>query len=307
MEIAREFSPRNNFQILNMQGTPAGIAPKKAALELGVKNSNGEIIVTTDADCLVKKTWLSSLVSQFDDKTVAVLSWLIVLGNRSFFSKLESLDSLFYSFIGAGLVGLGKPTIANGANFTYRKKVFEELNGFAGQQQYASGDDDLFLQKLAKQKKWQIRFQPSTNSLVTTTPVENIHEFISQRLRWASKGPIYPNAILFIQIGLYLFFLSLLVGFSFSFFQPHIFKFFGIALFAKILADWLIFSAGKRFVDFNTNIFLFFSQEILQILYILFVGVGGLWGQFTWKGRKFTHGKVKERKSETGDGRPEKG
>ena len=42
-----------------------GTAYKKAAIEYGIKESKGKLIVTTDADCIVQEHWLLNLVTAF--------------------------------------------------------------------------------------------------------------------------------------------------------------------------------------------------------------------------------------------------
>jgi hypothetical protein len=46
-----------------------------------------------------------------------------------------------------GSFGLGLGFMCNGANFAYKKSLFESLGGFAGNKNIASGDDVFLLQK----------------------------------------------------------------------------------------------------------------------------------------------------------------
>ena len=289
--LAQEFTKNHaNFRILNLSDTPSSMAPKKAAISVGVKHSTSEIIVTTDADCIVKPTWTSSLIKQFDNETGAVVSWLLVKKRGSLLNKVEFLDSIFYSLVGAALVGLGRPILANGANFSYRRDLFEQVGGFKGQEHYASGDDDLLLQKLAKHKEWTIKFDSSRDAIVQTNPAFSIAGLFSQRLRWASKGPIYPSPILLLQAGIYIYFLAILTSCLFA--QVNVLPFLFAALFTKFVSDYVILFTGKQKLKFNMKSGPFILFEAFQIIYIVFVGIGGMWGHFTWKGRKFVRGQV---------------
>ena len=61
-----------NVKILK---SPYGLeerAHKKKALKYAIENAKGEIIITTDADCIHSPNWLESLLAYFDDQTAFV-------------------------------------------------------------------------------------------------------------------------------------------------------------------------------------------------------------------------------------------
>lgn len=291
--LAEEFSAtHDNFRVISLPEPPKHRSPKKAALEAGIELSRGEIIFTTDADCVVQPQWIETMVRYFDKKTGAVLSWLKVQPGKKILGKLESLDSMALSFVGAAAVGLGKPALANGANFAYRKSVFRELGGFSGIDQYASGDDDLFLQKLSRQKKWRVAFATEPEACVTSGATENLKTFFSQRFRWASKGPLYPPALFAIEMLIYFYFFALAITLPFSFtalfptaIPPAVFI-------VKLGIDYLFIKKGAQLLKTRIPFLTFLVTEIFQVFYILIVGIGGSVGKFQWKGRTFARGKV---------------
>ncbi|NOY59301.1 MAG: glycosyltransferase [Calditrichaeota bacterium] len=291
--LAEEFSrAHDNFRVISLPEPPKHRSPKKVALEAGIEHSRGDIIFTTDADCVVQPQWIETMVRHFDEKTGAVLSWLKVRPGKKLLSRLESLDSMALSFVGAAAVGLGKPALANGANFAYRKSVFRELGGFSGIDQYASGDDDLFLQKLSRQKKWRVAFAIEPEACVTSGATENLKTFFSQRFRWASKGPLYPPALFAIEMLLYFYFFALAVTLPFSFTALFPTAIPLVVFMIKIGADYLFVKKGSQFLNARIPFFIFLLTEVFQIFYILIVGIGGSVGKFQWKGRTFARGKV---------------
>ena len=54
-----------NFLMVDIESLPPGISPKKNAVEWGIAAANGEIIVTTDADCVHSPRWLKTLIEYF--------------------------------------------------------------------------------------------------------------------------------------------------------------------------------------------------------------------------------------------------
>ncbi len=275
------------FSLVQMDG----VSPKKAALHLGIEKSRGEIILTTDADCRAPESWISTIIKYFDEDTAAVASWLYVEENNSLLSKMETLDSLALSFVGAAGFGWKRPFLANGANFAYRRKVYDELNGFDGVAHYVSGDDDLFLQKIHAAKRWTSAFAPEWEGAVATNPSKSIHSFFEQRFRWASKSNIHPFSLVLVEIFVYFYLLSFLLS-PFVFFLTLKFIFL-FPFILKYCADVIFMIVGSTLTSRKINPFLLFLTEWLQILYVVIVGIGGLRGKYTWKGRRYAKGRVK--------------
>jgi glycosyltransferase involved in cell wall biosynthesis len=57
---------------------------KKKAIEISIQQSNGELIVTSDADCIFPKNWLTSIASFYESKRPAfiVMPVLISYGKK---------------------------------------------------------------------------------------------------------------------------------------------------------------------------------------------------------------------------------
>jgi len=293
LRLCQEYERVNEHIHLYSLGDYDGVSPKKAALQMGIRAARGEIIFTTDADCRVQPDWIKLMVSHFDEHTGAVASWLIVEPNGRLMSRLEVLDSAALVLVGAAGFGLGHPFVANGANFGYRKQVYQELNGFDGVENYVSGDDDLFLHKIVKAKKWTCRFVNDQNASVYTSANESLGGFFAQRFRWASKGGIYPAWLVFLELLIYLYYATLaasLVGLFFSGFSN---LFLAAPFLVKFTADLFFFKKNKSRIDVTFKTVHLFFAEWLQIVYILIVGVWGLLGSYTWKGRTYTRGKIK--------------
>ncbi len=60
--------------------------------------------------------------------------------------------------------------MCNGANLAYTKKVFEEVDGFKGIDNIASGDDMLLMHKIYKQHPEKVFFLKSKEVIVQTAP-----------------------------------------------------------------------------------------------------------------------------------------
>lgn len=289
-ELLEKNVSRNNIRVITVPDDYSVNAHKKRAIRFGIENSKGEIIVTTDADCIHKKCWLKTLLSFFDDKTGFVSGPVKFLEGKSLFSRLQVLEFAGLVITGAGLIGSNNPIICNAANIAYRRKAFDLVGGFSFQMNLSSGDDELLMQKIFRDTDYQIKFALNKNAIVETEPNENLKNFYQQRKRWASKGLFYKNKMLVLKLVLiYLFYISLVI-------QPILgltvdSKFlisFVVSLIAKIFVEFLILKKGIELL-FDKNILdVFLIAELFHIPYIIIAGLSGAFGNYRWKDRRIS-------------------
>lgn len=287
IEILKKNITKSNIKVISVPKDYSVKAHKKRAIRYGIENSKGEIIVTTDADCIHKKIWLKALLSFFDTETGFISGPVKFVESKNFFGKLQELEFAGLVITGAGLIGSNSPTICNAANIAYRKKVFDEVGGFSLQMNLSSGDDELLMQKIFKDTNYKIKFALDKNAVVETEPNENLKQFYQQRKRWASKGLFYKNKSLVLKLILiYLFYLSLLIqpilGFTLDsrFFIP-----FFISFTAKLLLEYLILRKGTELLFSQKILKVFLLAEIFHIPYIVIAGLSGVFGNYKWKDR----------------------
>jgi cellulose synthase/poly-beta-1,6-N-acetylglucosamine synthase-like glycosyltransferase len=282
-----------NISVLNKKvlSVPQDFSPsahKKRAIRYGIENSKGEIIVTTDADCVYNSEWLDSLVQNFDDQTGFVSGPVEFINESNLFSQVQKLEFAGLVLTGAGLIGSGIPTICNAANIAYRKKVFEEVSGFNDQMNLSSGDDELLMQKIAKDTNYKVKFSIDKKSIVRTPANKSANDFYQQRKRWASKGLFYRDkTLVFKLILIYLFFLGLTTQIALAIFYNWIFFLsFAISILIKIVFEFKILSEGRKIMFSRLSLKYFLVSEMLHIPYITIAGLAGSFGNYFWKKRK---------------------
>jgi len=288
LQILNDYPKPNNVKVLSLPKDYSPNAHKKRAIRYGIENSTGDIIMTTDADCFYSENWLSSMLSNMDAETGFISGPVEFLDDDGMFSKLQKLEFAGLVITGAGLIGIGKPTICNAANIAYRKKTYEEVNGFYDQMDLSSGDDELLMQKIVKDTKYKVKFSLLTESIVKTSANKNINEFYHQRKRWASKGLFYKNIRLIITLILiYLFYLGLVIQPLLILFISSSFVFsFGLSLVIKLILEYLVLLQGKNILFPKLSLKPFIFAEFLQIPYIIIAGFSGMFGNLEWKERK---------------------
>lgn len=278
----------DNIKVLSVPEEFSVNAHKKRAVRYGIENSSGKIIVTTDADCVHDKKWLSSLVSNLDEETGFVSGPVEFIEGATLFSKIQKLEFAGLIITGAGLIGAGNPTICNAANIAYKKEAYDNVGGFKNQMDLSSGDDELFMQKIAKDSDYKVRFSVSKNSIVKTHSNRNVTEFYHQRKRWASKGLFYGDKNLIIKLVLiYLFYIGLVLQPIFAVtLSGYFFLSLITSLLLKSIFEYLILNRGKKILFNDLSLKLFIIVELLQVPYIIIAGLVGAFGNLKWKERK---------------------
>lgn len=251
---------------------------KKSAIETGLKNASGEIIITTDGDCFFSPEWISKMTSPFiNSKIKMVVGPVRLTGEKvSFFCRLQVLE--FASLIGAGAGAIANKNafMCNGANLAFRRTSFKNTNG-----EIQSGDD-VFLLHHIKNNNEDIVFVKDHLATVSTFCKPNLSSFISQRLRWSAKTSSYKDrdAIL---ISLCVF----LVNFSIVFCLYYNFNFFIILLLLKFVSDFSFLKKLTSFFSIKDWTTPFLFMQLFYPLYIIFIAIVSQFVSFRWKGRTF--------------------
>ncbi|MFO7896410.1 MAG: glycosyltransferase [Candidatus Cloacimonadales bacterium] len=190
--IVQEFSEKwPAIKLCNVQNRQQVVSPKKNALQQAIELAENEIILSTDADCLVGKYWIEAMASEYSDPAVKMVcgfsktkpgAW----ATSSWVKKFEHFDFIAIFSAAAGALGSGKYFSCSGQNISYRKADFLEVGGFRKIWHLISGDDVNLLQ-LFRQADKQVSFCLNYHSFATTKPVESWRELFNQRSRWASN------------------------------------------------------------------------------------------------------------------------
>src|SRR5205085_4199561 len=103
---------------------------KKAAIQTGILQSTGELLITTDGDCMMDKNWLATIVSCYELHHPKMIAAPVLLTATNFFGRMQQLEFLSLIAITASAIKACKPLMCNGANLAYTKEIFFEANGF---------------------------------------------------------------------------------------------------------------------------------------------------------------------------------
>lgn len=259
---------------------------KKHAISLGITHSNGNLIVTTDADCIPHKNWLETIAGFYTHHQPKLIIGPVLMRGNSFFKKIQALDFFALMTSGGAATGIKKPIMCNGANLAFEKEIYLELTD----PQYSkevSGDDVFLMLSLKKNYQDKILFLKSEQATVITEPENSFINFIAQRKRWASKSKSYKDFdILFVSVTVLLMNLSLLTNLILIIFSSCFLWIFLLQLLLKSMVDF-IFLYDTSF-DFKQQKLLkyFLPAQIFNVVMIPYLAIAGITGSITWKGRK---------------------
>lgn len=272
------------IRVIRLQGTQSG---KKSALTAGIQHAKGEIIVTTDADCSMHSNWLTSLAGFFQQDVHMVCGPVNLLSDKTFFSALQQMEFDALIGTGAATLSLGKPTMCNGANLAYRKKTFEEVDGFTGNNHIASGDDEFLLREIVNRYPGGVQFAKNPECIVYTKGAHSIMELINQRVRWAGKWRSHGLSLSAgIALFIFLFHCSVLALIPLVWLGLLTLQDVGLLLGGKMLVEGIFITRILKFFNNKFSLVSFFALQIVYPLYVIFFGLTANFLGARWKGRK---------------------
>jgi GT2 family glycosyltransferase len=131
------------------------VSHSKLSITLGVRAARNEYIVLTEGDCCPQTSyWLSAMASHFNEDTDFVIGYANYPNESSLLTSRHRLDRLVhalrYIHAAAPATSGGKAIGADNANIAFRKSVFMENKGFSSQLNLLSGENLLFVDRVAR-------------------------------------------------------------------------------------------------------------------------------------------------------------
>lgn len=262
---------------------------KKTALREGVRQSSGQVLLFTDADCVIGPNWVGSMVECLQNEKANLVCGAVELeGNTCLFSRLQQLEFVSLMATTIGSIALGYPLMANGANIAVTRAAWDAAERKAQGRQHASGDDMFLMLSIRKLfGRNSVVFNANRSALVRTPIKPTLAAFFQQRARWVSKSGQYSQPWVVITGG------------TIALFNAMIMCCLGIGVFMpKLLVCSFVLLGLKLFVDFSIMMLaafrfrkssLMYYYPLLQLVYPAYVLISFAWGRLNmlhWKGRK---------------------
>lgn len=177
---------KEKFKYLEPEKEIGSLKGKTNALANAIRKSAGEIILTTDADCVVTPTWAKELASHYKPDVGLVCGYTNQV-DKTTFGGMQSNDFLYLLMVAGGAMNLGKPLSCIGNNMSYRKSVYEEIGGYESLP-FSVTEDFNLLMAVHKLKKYKIIYPMSSEGMVTSKPCPTWKTLARQKKRWGVGG-----------------------------------------------------------------------------------------------------------------------
>lgn len=199
-EFQKSFKNLNHIELSQEAKLIEG---KKFPLSIGIKSAKHEILLLTDADCVpASENWLYKMQNAYADNIEIVLGYGAYKKRKGILNKLIRFETFhtalqYFSYTLAGI-----PYMGIGRNLSYKKEIFYRNKGFSSINTIPSGDDDLFINKIATKENTAIVIDPDTFTI--SEAKKSWNEWMNQKYRHYTTAKFYKSKHKFL-LGLYSF------------------------------------------------------------------------------------------------------
>ncbi|HEY0976503.1 MAG TPA: glycosyltransferase [Flavobacteriales bacterium] len=124
---------------------------KKIALGVGIRSAKYPNILVTDADCMpVGRDWISVMAAGFRNGRKIVIAHSPYEKHEGLTNLLERYDGITKAVQYISFAQAGFPYMGVGRNLGYTQDLFYSAKGSQRHQHIMSGDDDLFINEVAR-------------------------------------------------------------------------------------------------------------------------------------------------------------
>lgn len=223
-EIIKEFHDSNllNMKVLEIKEEDAVLKGKVQALDAALELVETEIVLLTDADCVVPESWVRTLVGHFSDEVVAVGGMVKVRPKNKYgnwIARIQTIDHRFFFGIQAGLSGITgrkitsteerefgsggrraipesgivtkfRSTFCWGNNLAFRMSSYHSIGGYKGVGPSLI-EDYALMQKMVHTSKKHLAIILDNQAAVTTLAQPDLRGLWQQKRRWATSTNIF--------------------------------------------------------------------------------------------------------------------
>lgn len=240
-----------NLRIVNITEKSETLAGKQNGLDKGIKAAAGEVIMVTDADCVINKNWVSSLARHFEVKEVGIVvgKTEILISENKFIEKFQAMAHRFLLDVAHIPIIFGRYTSGMGNNLAFRKQAYLDVGGYEGLGKSIL-DDEILIRGIA-QKGYSVAGAFGKNDIVYTHPMEDWKKLILQHKRWVVGSLNFKTPSGFLVFTLYALNLLTLVLIGAAIYGTAVHGFSAIDILKngailKVLADIILFMNLNR-------------------------------------------------------------
>lgn len=163
---------------------------KKIALGVGVRAAKYPHVLLTDADCVPSgPDWISTMAAGFRDGQSIVIGHSPYAHQPGLANILERYDGAIKALQYMSFATAGMPYMGVGRNLGYTSELFFHGNGNRRFDHLMSGDDDLFINAVARAGNTSVVADP--RSFMTTRPTPDLITWVRRKRRHYTTAAHY--------------------------------------------------------------------------------------------------------------------
>ncbi|MCE1165443.1 MAG: glycosyltransferase [Bacteroidetes bacterium] len=251
---------------------------KTRALNFGIKNAKGRLIMMTDADCSVPVNWINETVRYYDEKAGMICGFTRINYGHSVFANLQSLDWIYLQAIAASSAGIKIPMSCIGNNLSFTRSAYDSTGGYPAIPY--SITEDLSLMKAIDRNGYKIKYPVNPVTLVNTNECKTVGELYRQKKRWFRGGADINILGYLLGIELYIMNLFLMTGFLLT-----DFTFYAGVVLLKIISELIIIIPVYNMLKYKNLMYYFPLFQLYFAVYGLLLPFTFITGKkVVWKG-----------------------
>jgi hypothetical protein len=189
------------LQVVELQQEAKLISGKKYPLSIGVREAKYEILLLTDADCVpASEHWMQKMQDAYGEGIEIVLGYGAYHKTRGLLNKLIRFETFHTALQYLSYALAGIPYMGVGRNLSYRKDLFLRNKGFSSINHIPSGDDDLFINRVATKHNTAVVID--ADAITRSIPKTTWSGWLKQKSRHYTTAKFYKPLHTFL-LGLY--------------------------------------------------------------------------------------------------------
>jgi cellulose synthase/poly-beta-1,6-N-acetylglucosamine synthase-like glycosyltransferase len=273
-------SQYENWKVIKLKSKSTELRGKKNALLRGISEANGDIIFTTDADCLVPPNWLTGMSKMFDPGVSMVLGYSPLVDNSGIKHKILKFDNLFSAIASAAPTKLGYPFTSVGRNLAYRKDAYQNAGGFLALKKFKSGDDIHLTERFRYLNTGKIEYCANPETFVETFAPTQTAEIFHQQVRKNSKILLSTPSSIFMALIIFIYYMIIAL-------LPAVFPQFLlvwlITIILKFVLELSALSLANKIFRQKMRLYTIMLFQIIYPFHIIFFSILGLFQVYKWK------------------------
>ncbi len=160
---------------------------KTNAVTQGIDNASGEILLFTDADCIVPRRWVEETVKYYASEDVGVVAGFTYLEGAGWFSCFQATDWFTLFTVASAGTRVGIPLTAVGTNLSVRRQAYDDVGGYR-KIPFSVTEDYALFHAVISTKRYGARFPMDRGALVESQPCGSWEQLYRQKKRWFAGG-----------------------------------------------------------------------------------------------------------------------